>query len=77
MVGMVNAALVGMNQDRNQDRKMSHEPQDEGSRKLRGALARTDRSLQQFTRTRPFAATFLALGTGFLIGRWLSRSSRW
>jgi hypothetical protein len=72
-LGTVNAVLVLMNQDR----KLSNEPQGESSRSLRTALARTDRNLQQFTRTRPFTATFLALGTGFLLGRWLSRSHRW
>jgi hypothetical protein len=43
---------------------------------LREALVRTDHQLQQFTRHRPFMATFLAVGAGFLVGRLLSRR-RW
>lgn len=43
---------------------------------LREALVRTDHRVQQFTRQRPFMATFLAVGAGFLLGRVLSRR-RW
>jgi ElaB/YqjD/DUF883 family membrane-anchored ribosome-binding protein len=40
---------------------------------LQQTLARTDRSLRRFVRGRPFMATFIAVGAGFLAGRLLSR----
>jgi len=44
---------------------------------VKSALAQTDYRVQKFTRQRPFVATFLAVGVGFLVGRLVSRSRRW